>query len=148
MPAKMSQMCIKSCSSLPQGCFLFCYYQWPNKGGRSYGCFDFQPVTNWMYPPSEINRWWKLQSSMEVINYRCPFSAFGCWVNIKVFVGCGTSTELLGWSQSHNPSLGNLLVVIVGITLGMFLEIFNFPPYKGFSWKIMPSFRVQTSWIG
>ncbi|RZC62205.1 hypothetical protein C5167_023974 [Papaver somniferum] len=44
--------------------------------------------------------------------FRCPFSAFGCWVNIKVFVGCGTSTELLGWSQSHNPSLGNLLVVI------------------------------------
>lgn len=28
---------------------------------------------NWMYPPSEINRWWKLQSSMEVINYRSIF---------------------------------------------------------------------------
>lgn len=45
-------------------------------------------------------------------------------------------TQLLMWAiwggLTHHPSRQKLWVVIVGTGLAMLLEIYDFPPYKGF----------------
>ncbi|KAK9170632.1 hypothetical protein Syun_002772 [Stephania yunnanensis] len=56
-------------------------------------------------------------------------------LNMKVCVGMGITQLLLwaGWAGlSRHPSRWKLWVVVVGGGLAMLLEIYDFPPYKGF----------------
>ncbi|MCL7048955.1 hypothetical protein MKW94_008815 [Papaver nudicaule] len=63
------------------------------------------------------------------------FYKFDYGLNMKVCVSMGVA-QLLIWAVwgglSRHPSRGKLLVVVVGTALAMLLEIYDFPPYKGF----------------
>ncbi|KAI3949519.1 hypothetical protein MKX01_042383 [Papaver californicum] len=63
------------------------------------------------------------------------FYKFEYGLNMKVCLSVGV-TQLLIWviwgGLSRHPSRGKLFVVVVGTALAMLLEIYGFPPYKGY----------------
>ena len=62
--------------------------------------------------------------------------AFSSGWNMKVCVAMGV-VQIVAWAiwagVTHHPSRLKLWVVVFGGALAMLLEVFDFPPYKGYA---------------
>jgi hypothetical protein len=65
----------------------------------------------------------------------CAKSPLSGW-NMKVCIAMG-AVQLLAWAiwagVTHHPSRFKLWVVVFGGALAMLLEVYDFPPYKGYA---------------